>query len=183
MSDAERDATTQDPFWSAFSSRHPDVRVVLQREPTPQLSPGSSSSDPQGFMRSQSAVIERLWDQLVGESNPRRDTQWIPGPTRDSARCSLTLTLDEVSERRGLDRLRNALDVLSEGDWQVFAPPTGLPRIHADRRGTLGAEEMLFGYAPETERLFLRLRSTGLAVGEKEVRALLGETDEQQNRL
>ena len=40
--------------------------------------------------------------------------------------------------------------------------------------GELGAESLLFGYAPETGRLFLRLTSTGLTVGTSRARELIG---------
>ena len=44
----------------------------------------------------------------------------------------------------------------------------------AARLRDLGAESLLFGYAPETGRLFLRLTSTGLTVGTSRARELIG---------
>lgn len=178
MSGGDGAAIAEDPFWSAFRRRHPDVDVVLVPDPherqvstIPRREPGV---DPESFLRSQLATLESLWTQLVGRAVDRRDSQWIPGAAKGLLRCSLTFTLEKVREREGLEYLRKALDALPSDGWYVFAPPTGMPRIHADRHGTAGKVELLFGYARETERLFVRLRSTGLPVSEEESRALLG---------
>lgn len=175
MSDDDREMIARDPFWSTFHHRHPDVDIVLQHEASPsRQSSAPVSGDPDAFLRAQVVGVENLWDRLVGRSGARRDTQWIPGPIRDTLRSSLTLTLDEVTESEGLDRLRDALRLLPPEGWHVFAPPTGIPRINAERASAVGDEDVLFGYSPETNRLFLRLRSPGLSVSEEQTRVLMG---------
>lgn len=172
--DDDGDVIAQDPFWSTFHRRHPDVDIVLQHEASPaRQSFAPVNGDPDVFLRAQVVAVEKLWDRLVGRSGARRATQWIPGPIRGTLRCSLTLTLDEVTESEGLDCLRDALHLLPSDGWHVFAPPSGMPRINAERSVAVGDEDVLFGYSPETCRLFLRLRSTGLPVSEEQTRALM----------
>lgn len=168
-------ADMRDPFWSVVRRRHPDLGIVL----LPPEAPGPAESgqphrDPEPFARIQSEDMDELWAALVGDGMTRRDVRWIPGPTRDSVRFSVTLTVEGVSGPTGLDHLREAVALLRNGGWNVFTPPTGMPRILADRRGELGDESLLFGYAPDTHRLFARLTSTGLPVGERLARELIG---------
>ena len=94
--------------------------------------------------------------------------------TVDSVRRTVTLTLDGVDAADALRRLSDAPALLEGERWHVFTPPTGMPRVTADRSGDLGDEHLLTGCAIERARLFLRLTSTGIPVGRAGVHALLG---------
>lgn len=164
-----------DPFWSVVRRRHPDLDiVVLPPAPAAPTAAAEPQQSPESFAQLQLATIEELWATLVGHGMPRSDAQWIPGPTPDSARCAITLTVDEVDSAAGLGHLREALTPLKHEGWSVFRPPTGMPRIMADRPGELGDANLLFGYAPDQRRLFARLTSTGLLVGSRKATELIG---------
>lgn len=165
-----------DPFWSEVRRRHPDLDIVLlPPEPAVPSESGLPSRDPEPFARMQLADADDLWAGLVGHGIPRPEATWIPGPTGDSVRHSITLTLDDVEDTTGIGHLRDASDRLSADDWRVFTPPTGMPRVTADRPGELGDETLLFGYAPQQRRLFLRLTSTGLPIGIRRAQEITGE--------
>ncbi|MDQ0613465.1 hypothetical protein QF046_001106 [Microbacterium sp. W4I4] len=164
-----------DPFWSEVRRRHPDLDIVLlPPEPANPSESGLPSRDPAPFARMQLADADELWASLVGHGMPRPEAMWIPGPTADSVRHSITLTLDDVADTTGIGHLRDAADRLSADDWHVFIPPTGMPRLTADRPGELGDEALLFGYAPLQRRLFLRLTSTGLPLGIRRAQEMTG---------
>ncbi|MFD5215627.1 hypothetical protein [Microbacterium sp. NPDC058345] len=176
MSDDVNDGRTLDPFWSAVRRRHPDLDIViLPPEPPRRASSGQPGRAPEPFARMQQEDMDELWAILVRHGMPRRDVRWIPGPTSDSVRHTVTLTLDEVSTTAGLGHLREAVPLLKKDGWKVFSPPTGMPRIMADRPGELGDESLLFGYVPEQRRLFARLTSTGLPVGGRRALDLIGD--------
>jgi|GEM_PF-2607014 len=169
------DPIDSDPFWSAVRARHPDLDVVLlPPEPAAPAESGRPHRAPGPFARMQAADADELWSALVGHGMPRRQTTWIPGPTSDSARHTITLTLDEVGDTAGIGHLREARDLLPDAGWHVFTPPTGMPRVLADRPGDLGEVTVLFGYAPAERRLFLRLTSTGVPLGRRLVQELIG---------
>ncbi|WP_309127912.1 hypothetical protein [Microbacterium sp.] len=164
-----------DPFWSVVRRRHPDLDIVILPPARPR--PAESSQPrraPGPFARMQMEDMDELWATVVDRGLPRRNVQWIPGPTHDSVRHTVTLTLDEVGRVAGISHLREAVTVLKNDGWEVFTPPTGMPRLVADRPGELGDESLLFGYAPEQRRLFARLTSTGLPVDDRQARALIG---------
>ncbi|MFT4258817.1 hypothetical protein [Microbacterium sp.] len=164
-----------DPFWSAVRRRHPDLDIViLPPEPEPVADSTLPVRAPEPFAALEIAEADGCWQRLVGHGMPTSVRRWIPGPTRDSVRHAVTLTLDGVSAAAGLGHLREASAPLKADGWQVFIPPTGMPRIAADRAGEMGAESLLFGYATETGRLFLRLTSTGLPVSAGRARELIG---------
>ncbi|MGB3374245.1 MAG: hypothetical protein WBA87_03800 [Microbacterium sp.] len=169
------DPIDADPFWSVVRRRNPDLDIVLL--PADQPSPAESgqphrASEPFALM--QVVDADELWANLVGHGMPRRSALWTPGPTRDSVRHAVTLTLDEVSDTAGIGHLREAGERLAVEGWQVFTPPMGIPRVLAGRPGELGDETLLFGYAPEQRRLFARLTSTGLPVGVRRAQELIG---------
>lgn len=170
------DQINTDPFWSVVRKRHPDLDIVLlpPTPPAPDES-GLPPRAPEPFALAHIAETDTVWAEIVGHGMPRSSIRWIPGPTRDSVRHTVTLTLDEVDSGVGLDHLRGAADLLVAGAWRVFTPPTGMPRVTADRDGELGDEHLLIGYAPEALRLFLRLTSAGVPVGEQVAGQLLGE--------
>lgn len=178
MSDAARSAVAEDPFWSVVRRRHPDLDIVIlpQEPPRPRES-GQPPRAAEPFEQMQLADADELWAALVGHGMPQRDAQWVPGPTADAVRHAVTLTNDGVSDTVGLAHLREAIDLLTAGGWHVFTPPTGMPRLNADRPGELGAEELLFGYAPDSGRLFARLTSTGLPVDAATRRRLMGAAE------
>ncbi|MFD5224897.1 hypothetical protein ACFWHT_04665 [Microbacterium sp. NPDC058342] len=169
------DARIRDPFWSAVHRRHPDLDIVLlPPEPPSDAESGQPHRAPEPFARMQLEDMEHLWAALVGHGMPRRDTRWIPGPTPDSIRHTVTLTLDGVGSTAGIGHLREAITALKGDDWKVFTPPTGMPRVLADRPGELGDESLLFGYVPEQNRLFARLTSTGIPVDDRTATDLIG---------
>lgn len=175
MSNFDDDALKDDPFWSVVRRRHPDIDIViLPQEPGPVDESGLPARSPGAFAESEITKADDYWAQLVGHGLPVSTRRWIAGPTGDSVRFTVTLTLDGVSSTAGLGHLSEAGALLTSTDWHVFAPPTGMPRITADRSGDLGAEKILFGFAPETGRLFLRLTSTGLPVGKARSHELIG---------
>lgn len=169
------DQIDSDPFWSVVHRRHPDLDIVLlpPQPPAPPES-GLPPRAPEAFARMQVADADELWASLVGNGMPRPDATWIPGPTADSVRHSITLTLGDVDETAGIGHLRDADDRLSADGWHVFAPPTGMPRVTADRSGELGDETLLFGYVLQQRRLFLRLTSTGLPLGIRRAQEMTG---------
>lgn len=164
-----------DPFWSVVHRRHPDLDIVLlpPERPAPAMS-GLPERAPGPFAQLQLTDADDLWRMLVGHGMPRREARWIPGPTRDSVRHAITLTLAGVGTPAGIEHLREARGVLTADGWHLFIPPTGTPRIMADRAGELGAEELLAGFDAEHGRLFIRLTSTGLPVGVDRARELIG---------
>jgi hypothetical protein len=168
-------AVGDDPFWSVVRRRHPDLDIVILPQEAP---PAADSSLPERtaepFAELETAEAEDCWARLVGHGMPVQAVRWIPGPTGDSVCHSITLTLDEAPAAVGIGHLREAEALLTADGWQVFTPPTGMPRVLANRPGELGSEKLLFGYAPETGRLFLRLTSTGLPVGAGRARELIG---------
>lgn len=169
------DQSDADPFWSVVRRRHPDLDIVLLPPESPEpAESGLQHRAPEPFARTQLADMDDLWATLVGHGVPRRDAKWIPGPTRDSVRHTVTITLEEVSSTAGIGHLREAIALLEDAGWKVFTPPTGMPRIMAGRPGELGDENLLFGYAPAQRRLFARLTSTGLAVDSGQARDLIG---------
>jgi hypothetical protein len=169
------DTFDSDPFWSVVRRRHPDLDiVVLPPEPPSPPESGQPHRAPEPFARMQVADADELWSMLVGHGTPRRRADWIPGPTRDSVRHTMTLTLDDVDGGAGIRHLRDARARLSDDGWHVFAPPTGMPRVIADRPGELGDEMLLFGCAPQQRRLFVRLTSTGLPLGVRLAQELIG---------
>lgn len=172
--DADADEIA-DPFWSVVRRRHPDLDIVLLPPvgPAPETS-GLEPRDPDAFAHEHLADIARVWAELVGHGMPLSSAQWAPGPTGDSVRHSATLTLGDVEESIALGHLRDAAERLVDGHWRVFVPPTGMPRVTADRDGELGDAHLLFGYAPESRNLFLRLDSTGVPVGERTAYELIG---------
>lgn len=175
MSNTDADVVRNDPFWSVVRRRHPDLDVViLPPEPAPVADSGLPVRAAEPFAELETAEAEGWWAQLVGHGTPMSVRRWIPGPTGDSVRHTVTLTLDSVSGAAALEHLREARPLLEADGWHVFTPPTGMPRVMADRPGELDAESLLFGYAPDTGRLFLRLTSTGLPVGAARVRELIG---------
>jgi hypothetical protein len=175
MSNADAESVMDDPFWSVVRRRHPDLDIViLPPEPATAAESGLPLRAPEPFAGLETSEADDSWARLVGHGMPVPASRWIPGPTRDSVRHTVTLTLDGVSRTAGIGHLREAGDLLTSDGWQVFIPPTGMPRVTADRPGELGAESLLFGYAPETGRLFLRLTSTGLTVGTSRARELIG---------
>lgn len=160
------DQIDADPFWSVVHRRHPDLDIVLL--PPDQTTPADSGQDrdaPEPFAHEHLSVVDDTWARLVGHGMPSSVARWIPGPTSDSVCHSVTLTLGDADEAIALAHLRSAADVLTSQGWRVFLPPTGMPRIMADRPSTLGDEQLLFGYAAKNRNLFLRLNSTGLPVG------------------
>ncbi|BDZ38912.1 hypothetical protein [Microbacterium suwonense] len=171
------DPIDADPFWSVVRRRHPNLDIALlpPTPPAPTLS-GLPPRSPEPFARSHLADSDAVWARLVGHGMPQTATRWIPGPTRDSVRHLVTLTLDGVDSALGLGHLRGTADLLVTDGWRVFTPPTGMPRVTADHDGELGDEHLLIGYAPETRRLFLRLTSTGLPVDERRAQELIGGT-------
>lgn len=176
MSDDIDDGRSLGPFWSAVRRRHPDLDIViLPPEPPRPASSGQPPRAPEPFARTQQEQMDELWASLVGHGMPRAFARWIPGPTSDSVRHTVTLTLDEVSTSAGIGHLREAVALLRGDGWKVFTPPTGMPRVMADRPGELGDESLLFGYAPEQRRLFTRLTSTGLTVGDRRALDLIGD--------
>lgn len=166
-----------DPFWSVVRRRHPDLDIVVlpPMQPAPTES-GQARQDPESFARTRLAEMDELWATLVGHGLPRIDARWVPGPTDESVRRTVTFTLDEIDSTAGLGHLREALPPLKAEGWSVFRPPTGMPRVVADRAGEFGDASLLFGYAPEQRRLFARLTSTGLVVGSREAMRLIGGT-------
>lgn len=175
MPNTETDAVAHDPFWSVVRRRHPDLDIViLPPEPAPVADSGLPARAPASFADLEVAEADDDWARLVGHGMPVTARRWIPGPTGDSVRHTVTLTLDDVSETAGLGHLREAASLLAAEDWRVFVPPTGLPRVTAERPGELGAENLLFGYSLDTGSLFLRLTSTGLPVGADRARELIG---------
>lgn len=169
------DQIDADPFWSVARKRHPDLDIVLL-PPTPRAptDSGLPPRSPEPFEQTHVGEADAAWTDLIGHGMPRSSARWIPGPTRDSVRHVVTLTLDDVDSAVGLDPLRGAADVLGAGAWRVFTPPTGMPRVTADRDGELGDEHLLLGYDPESRRLFLRLTSVGVPVGDRVAGQLLG---------
>lgn len=175
MSDDAIADEVRDPFWSVVHRRHPDLDIVLlPPEPPRPVESGQPHRAPDAFADMQREDMESLWATLVGHGMPRHDEQWVPGPTADSVRHTVTCTLDDVSDTAGLGHLREAAALLTADGWSVFAPPTGVPRINADRPGELGQESLLFGFAIEQGRLFARLTSTGLPVGSRHALELIG---------
>lgn len=175
MSGDQNPAVAGDPFWSVVRRRHPDLDIVLlPPEAPPVADSGLPERSPAPFATSTAVSADDHWTRLVGHGTPRRLATWIPGPSADSVRCTVTLTLDDASATAGIQHLREAETVLAADGWRVFTPPTGMPRIMADRPGEIGDEHLLFGYAPETGRLFLRLASTGLPVGADRAHDLIG---------
>lgn len=175
MSDDATSEDGHDPFWSIVHRRHPDLDIVLlPPEPPKPAHSGRPNRAPGPFERLQWEDMDKLWAILVGHGMPRRNTQWIPGPTDDSVRHTITLTLNDVESTAGIGHLREAVELLKNDDWNVFTPPTGTPRIMADRPGELGDESLLIGYAPVQRRLFARLTSTGLPVDDQVARDLIG---------
>lgn len=175
MSNIEADVVRNDPFWSVVRRRHPDLDIViLPPEPAPVADSGLPERTAEPFAELEIAEADGWWAQLVGHGTPTTTRRWIPGPTGDSVRHTATLTLDDVSSTAGLGHLREAGALLDADGWHVFTPPTGMPRVTADRPGELGVESLLFGYAPDAGRLFLRLTSTGLPVGAERARELIG---------
>lgn len=175
MSNDAAETVSNDPFWSVVRRRHPDLDIVLlPPEAPPVADSGLPERAPEPFAEIEAAEADDCWARLVGHGMPVRAARWIPGPTGDSVRHSITLTIDDTPAAVGIGHLREAEALLTADDWQVFTPPTGMPRVLADRPGELGGESLLFGYAPETGRLFLRLTSTGLPVGTDRVRGLIG---------
>lgn len=177
MSNAGAAAVSNDPFWSVVRRRHPDLDIVVlpQTAPSPAES-GRQARESAPFAEDQAALADDLWTRLVGDGRPNRASGWIPGPTHDSVRHRVTLTLQEVNADAGIAHLRTAAALLAAAGWKVFTPPTGMPRLSAERAGELGSENLLFGYAQDTGRLFLRLTSTGLPVGARRARTLIGAT-------
>lgn len=164
-----------DPFWSALKRRHPDIDIVLlpSAPPAPSAS-GTAPMAAEPFAREHLMDTDRVWDALVGHGTQRRTARWIPGPTRDSVRRTATLTLDGVDQTVAVAHLRAAEEVLRAEGWRTFAPPTGMPRITAERDGSLGDEHLLFGYSVEARRVFLRVTSAGTPVGIARVHELIG---------
>lgn len=175
MSSDAASAVSNDPFWSVVRRRHPDLDIVLlPPESAPVADSGLPERSPEAFAELEVAEADACWARLVGHGMPVRAVRWMPGPSGDSVRHSITLTIDDVPAAVGIGHLGEAEVLLTADGWQVFTPPTGMPRVLADRAGELGTESLLFGYAPETGRLFLRLTSTGLPVGAGRVRQLIG---------
>lgn len=164
-----------DPFWSVVHRRHPDLDIILlpPEKPRPADS-GLEPRSPGAFSREHIAQTDRVWARLVGHGMPLSSARWIPGPTADSVCHSITLTLGEADEAIALGHLRAAADLLTGDRWRVFLPPTGMPRVMADRDGELGDEHLLFGYAAENRNLFLRLESSGIPVGARTAHELIG---------
>lgn len=174
MSDEVTVDEFRDPFWSVVRRRHPDLDVVIVPEMAATDDSGLPEADADAFAHAHDAAVEGLWAALIGRGAPQRTARWIPGPTRDSVRRTVTLALDGVDAADALRRLSDAPALLEGEHWHVFTPPTGMPRVTADRSGDLGDEHLLIGCAIEQARLFLRLTSTGIPVGRAGVHALLG---------
>lgn len=175
MSNDPAAAVNEDPFWSVVRRRHPDLDiVVLPPEAPPVADSGLPERAAEPFAEFVTAEADACWARLVSHGMPVQSVRWIPGPTHDSVRRSITLTLDDAPAAVGIGHLRDAEPLLTADGWQVFTPPTGMPRVLADRPGELGSESLLFGYAPDTGRLFLRLTSAGLPVSTGRVRELIG---------
>jgi hypothetical protein len=164
-----------DPFWSVVHRRHPDLDIVLlpPARPIPDDS-GLAPRAPEAFAQEHIAETDRTWAELVGHGMPLSTAGWIPGPTNDSICHSVTLTLGDVDDAVALGHLRAAAEPLTASGWRVFLPPTGMPRVMADRDGELGDEHLLFGYASDRRNLFLRLESTGVTVGAQTAYELIG---------
>ncbi|MDT0156639.1 hypothetical protein Q9R19_03265 [Microbacterium sp. ARD32] len=175
MPDEVSEEQIDDPFWSVVRRRHPDIDIVLlpPQHPAPQA-PQLPPRAPEAFAQEHIGETDRLWAALVGHGMPRSDARWIPGPAVDSVRHSVTLTLGDVDEGIALGHLRGAAERLTADGWRVFLPPTGTPRVMADRDGELGDAHLLFGHAPANRNLFLRLESAGVPVGERIAYELLG---------
>ncbi|MGF2948610.1 hypothetical protein [Microbacterium alcoholitolerans] len=173
-----------DPFWSVVRRRHPDLDiVVLPPAPPRPAESGGPLRAPEPFAEAHLAQAHAVWAEIIGhrmpQSTPKCTTRWIPGPTRDAVRHTATLTIDDVDGASGLEHLNGVPEPLIADRWRVFAPPTGMPRITADRDGDasdgdLGDEHLLIGYAPEARRLFARLTSAGIPVGVPRAQQLTG---------
>lgn len=169
------DLIDSDPFWSVVRRRHPDIDIVLlpPDRPVPADS-GQAARAPEPFAREHIAEADAVWAALVGHGMPLSTTRWIPGPTGDSICHSVTLTLGDVEDAIGLAHVRTAAELLSADGWTVFIPPTGMPRVTADRAADLGSERMLLGYAADPGNLFLQLTSAGVPVGTRTAHELIG---------
>lgn len=115
-----------------------------------------------------------MWAAMVGHGTPKRSAQWIPGVADGSVRLRVALALEGASNAAGIGHLRESTLLLTSDGWHVFAPPTGLPRVNADRRTSLGTEDLLLGFDPDTGRLFARFTSAELAVSTATACNLIG---------
>lgn len=168
-------SVADDPFWSVVRERHPELDVVILPRPASRVEQSARAERASApFLAGVQTTTDQLWAQLVGHGMPTSETRWVPGPTNDSVRCTVTLTLIDVTSAVGIAHVRDAEALLVGAGWQVFTPPIGTPRVLAQRTDDLGAEDLLFGYSVETGRIFARLTSAALPVGARRAHDLIG---------
>lgn len=165
-----------DPFWSVVRRRHPDIDiVVLQGEghPVPVVPEGAPIEDPAGVARRRDAEAAALWQRFGGTDNAEVTTRWTSGP-EGAVRREVTLRLEEVGGASAAELLERSATTLRADGWDVFVPPTGVPRVLAGRDEAIGRTQVQVLHDSAQQVVAMRIKSAAHNVGKDIASGLIG---------